>query len=68
MDVYKKGIVEKYVPSDLERFQGNFEIYTEEQNYKATIFICYSTGLEKEESNLKGLTFNEKIEYYKNAF
>lgn len=58
--------LDQYMKKDFLKEHGVFEIYTEKQNYKATIFSCYSTGLEKEESNLKGLTFNEKIEYYKN--
>lgn len=43
-----------------------FEIYTKNQNYKATIFSCYSTGINEEENNLKLLNFNDEIEYYKN--
>lgn len=58
--------LDQYMKKDFLKEHGIFEIYTEKQNYKATIFSCYSTGIEKEESNLKGLTFNEKIEYYKN--
>lgn len=30
MDVYENGVVEKYIQTDSERFQGNFEIYTED--------------------------------------
>lgn len=58
--------LDQYMKKDFFKNHRVFEIYTENQNYKATIFSCYSTELEKEESNLKGLTFNEKIEYYKN--
>ena len=40
-------------------------IYTPDKNYKAKIFSCYSINIFVEENNLKGLSFNEKIEYYK---
>lgn len=45
MDIYKKGIVEKCFPSDSERFQGNFEIYTEDSyeeikgNYMVDLYM-----------------------------
>lgn len=46
---------------------SKFEIYTKKQNYKATIFSCYSIGVNKEENNIKSLSFEEEIEYYKKA-
>lgn len=45
----------------------NFEIYTQEQNYTATVFSSYSIGVNIEENNIKLLDFDEEIEYYKNA-
>ena len=45
----------------------NFEIYTKNANYKATIFSCYSIGVNKEENNIRLLDFQEEIEYYKNV-
>lgn len=45
----------------------NFDIYTKTQNYKATVFSCYSIDIEKEKDNLKKLDDNGKIEYYKNV-
>lgn len=46
---------------------SNFEIYTKNQNYKATIFSCYSIGVDEEECNIKLLDFKEQVEYYKKA-
>ena len=52
---------------DFLKEHPDFEIYTRNQNYKATIFSCYSIGVNKEENNIKSLNFEEEIEYYKNA-
>ena len=54
-----------YMRNDYFYEHQNFIIYTEKQNYKATIFSCYSIGIYDEEKNLKSLSFEEKIEYYK---
>ncbi len=40
-------------------------IYTEKENYEATIFSVYSIGVNVEENNIKDLDFDERIEYYK---
>lgn len=45
----------------------NIKIYTPNQNYIGEIFSCYSIGIENENSNIKSLDFNERIEYYKNT-
>lgn len=57
----------KYMEKDFLKEHPDFEIYTRNQNYKATIFSCYSIGVNKEENNIKSLNFEEEIEYYKNA-
>lgn len=57
----------KYMNKDFLEQHLNFDIYTKTQNYKATVFSCYSIDVEKEENNLKSLDENSRIEYYKNA-
>ncbi len=46
---------------------SSFDIYTKSKNYKVTIFSCYSIDVNVEENNIKLLSFNEEIEYYKKA-
>ena len=57
----------KYMEKDFLKEHPDFEIYTRNQNYKATIFSCYSIGVNKEEKNIKSLSYEEEIEYYKKA-
>lgn len=57
----------KYMNEEFLNAHPNFEIYTKNANYKATIFSCYSIGVNKEENNIKLLDFQEEIEYYKKA-
>lgn len=57
----------KYMNKEFLNAHLNFEIYTKNANYKATIFSCYSIGVNKEENNIKLLDFQEEIEYYKKA-
>lgn len=57
----------KYMNEEFLNEHLNFEIYTKNANYKATIFSCYSIGVNKEENNIRLLDFQEEIEYYKNA-
>ena len=67
----KNGIMfselSKYMNKDFFYEHGNFYIYTKKQKYKATIFSCYSIGIEIEENNIKSLCFNDEIEYYKKS-
>lgn len=67
----KNGIIfselSKYMKEDFFKEHSTFHIYTQNQNYKATIFSCYSIGINIEENNIKPLNFKEKIEYYKNS-
>lgn len=58
--------LDKYMNKDFFDKHKYFEIYTEECNYKATIFSCYSIGVNQEENNIKFLRFEDEIEYYKN--
>ncbi len=57
----------KYMNEEFLKTHLNFEIYTKNTTYKATIFSCYSIGVNKEENNIKLLNFQEEIEYYKKA-
>lgn len=54
-----------YLNEDFLYSHLNFEIYTPKYNYKATVFSCYSIDLNQEENNIKDLSLNDKIEYYK---
>lgn len=56
-----------YLDRDFLYSHRNIKIYTPNQNYIGEIFSCYSIGIETENSNIKSLEFNEKIEYYKKA-
>lgn len=58
--------LDKYMNKDFFDKHKYFEIYTKECNYKATIFSCYSIGVNQEENNIKLLRFEDEIEYYKN--
>ena len=58
--------LDKYMNEKFLKEHSTFEIYTKEQNYKATIFSCYSIGADTEKNNIKLLDFNSKLEYYKN--
>lgn len=55
----------KYMNRKFFDEHATFEIYTKNHNYKATIFSCYSIGVNEEERNIKLLNFLEEIEYYK---
>jgi len=57
----------KYMKKDFFDKHKYFIIYTKSHNYKATIFSCYSIGIDEEENNIKLLDFEEEIEYYKKA-
>ena len=57
----------KYMNKEFFDKHSSFEIYTKNQNYKATVFSCYSIGINKEENNSKLLDFEEQVEYYKKA-
>ncbi len=57
----------KYMNEEFLTEHSSFKIYTKNQNYKATIFSCYSIGIIEEENNIKLLNFKEEIEYYKKA-
>lgn len=55
----------KYMDSNFFNEHQTFYIYTKNQNYKATIFSCYSIQVNQEETNIKNLSFDEEVNYYK---
>lgn len=57
--------LEKYMSEEFLKEHDTFELYTKNQNYRATIFSCYSTNVYEEQRNTALLKFKEKIEYYK---
>lgn len=67
----KNGImfseVSKYMNKEFLDEHSTIVIYTKEENYKATIFSCYSIGVNQEENNIKLLDFENEVEYYKKA-
>ena len=67
----KNGIMfselSQYMHKEFFNEHVNFDIYTKNQKYKATVFSCYSIGINIEENNIKLLNYKEKLEYYKKA-
>lgn len=59
--------LDKYLNSDFFYSHINLKIYTPTCNYKGTIFSAYSIGIETENNNIKQLSFNERMEYYKTS-
>ena len=56
-----KYMEEQFLYSHLE-----FKIYTPNEKFLATIFSCYSIDVNTVENNIKNLSFDEEIKYYKN--
>ena len=67
----KNGIMfselSKYMRKEFLEKHSTIDIYTKNQNYKATIFSCYSIGIDIEENNIKSMNFKDQIEYYKKS-
>ena len=67
----KSGIMfselSKYMKKDFLYKHKYFTIYTKDHTYQATIFSCYSIGIDEEEKNIKLLNFQEEVDYYKKA-
>ena len=57
----------KYLNNEFFYSHLNLKIYTPTQNYIGIIFSAYSTGIETESNNIKKLSFNERIKYYKES-
>lgn len=56
----------KYMNKNFLDEHSTILIYTKNQNYKATVFSCYSIEVNQEEKNIEALEFKDEIEYYKN--
>lgn len=61
------SMLDKYLNKDFLYSHLKIRIYTPTINYEGTIFSVYSTGIEKENNNIKQLDFNERIKYYQKA-
>lgn len=59
--------LDKYLNRDFFYSHINLKIYTPTINYEGTIFSAYSIGIETENNNIKQLSFDERIEYYKKS-
>ena len=59
--------LKKYMNKNFLLEHQNFEIYTKNQDYRAIVFSCYSTGVYQEKEAIKNLNFDEEIEYYKKS-
>lgn len=59
--------LDKYMDQEFLNEHLTFKIYTQNQNYEAKVFSCYSIGVSEEERNIKLLNFEEEIEYYKKS-
>lgn len=57
--------LDKYMKKEFFNKNNIFYIDTEENRYKVTVFSVYSIGIFEEEQKIKGLSFEEKIDYYK---
>ena len=59
------SILGKYLNKDFLLSHQKIKIYTPNKNYEGVIFSAYSIGIGTEKSNISNLSFDEKIEYYK---
>ena len=61
------SILGKYLDKDFMLAHQKIKIYTPNKNYECVIFSAYSIGITTEKNNISNLSFNEKIEYYKES-
>lgn len=61
------SILGKYLDKDFLLSHQNIKIYTPNKNYEGVIFSAYSIGIGTEKNNILNLSFDERLEYYKNA-
>lgn len=59
--------LDKYLDRNFLYSHLNIKIYTKTQNFNGRIFSVYSTGVVDETNNIKNLSFNQRIQYYKKA-
>lgn len=57
--------IENFMKEEFFYSHPSFMIYTKDCNYRANIFSIYSIAVDEESENIKELTFEDKIEYYK---
>ena len=59
------SILGNYLNTNFLKERQIIKIYTENKNYIATIFSCYSIGVNEESKNIRKLSYEERILYYK---
>ena len=57
--------IEKFMDEEFFSNHNTFKIYTKSKIYDAKVFSIYSIGVKEESNNIKNLSFEESIEYYK---
>ena len=59
------SILGNYLNTNFLKEHQIMKIYTENKNYVATIFSCYSIGVNEESNNIRKLNYEGRISYYK---
>lgn len=59
------SILGNYLNTNFLKEHQIIKIYTENKNYIATIFSCYSIGVNEESKNIRKLSYEDRISYYK---
>lgn len=59
------SILGNYLNTNFLKEHQIIKIYTENKNYIATIFSCYSIGADEESNNIRKLNYEGRISYYK---
>ena len=59
------SILGNYLNTNFLKEHQIMKIYTENKNYVATIFSCYSIGVNEESNNIRKLCYEGRISYYK---
>lgn len=61
------SILGNYLNKDFLFSHQKIKIYTPSKNYEGIIFSSYSIGIGTEKNNISNLSFDKRIEYYKNS-
>ena len=59
------SILGNYLNTNFFKEHQIIKIYTEKKNYIAMIFSCYSIGVNEESKNIRKLSYEDRISYYK---
>lgn len=59
------SILGNYLNTNFLKEHQIIKIYTENKNYIATIFSCYSISVDEESNNIRKLNYEGRISYYK---